>query len=140
VDLPPEEGEGLFDAARRRGVDPILLAAPTTTDARLAMLARATRGFLYYVSLTGVTAARDRLAGDLEAGVRRVRAVSDVPVCVGFGVSTPAHAAEIGRYADGVVVGSAIVDRIEKAASREAAVDAVARFAAELKAELRGRS
>jgi tryptophan synthase alpha chain len=138
VDLPPEEGEGLYAEVERRGVDPVLLAAPTTTPERLAKLARRTRGFLYYVSLTGVTGARARVAAGLEAGVRRVRETSEVPVCVGFGVSTPEQAGEIARFADGVVVGSAIVERIEQAASREAAVDAVARFVVELKAPLRG--
>jgi tryptophan synthase alpha chain len=89
------------------------------------------------VSLTGVTGARAALAADLETRVRRAKALCPVPVCVGFGVSTPAHAEAIGRYADGVVVGGALVDRIERAGSPEAAVDAVARFVAELKAPLR---
>jgi tryptophan synthase alpha chain len=137
ADLPPEEGADLYGAAAEAGIDAVLLAAPTTTQARLRMLAERTRGFLYYVSLTGVTGARARLAADLEAAVRRVKAISDVPVCVGFGVSTPEHAAEIARYADGVVVGSAIVDRVEAARSAEEVVDAVARFVAELKAPLR---
>jgi tryptophan synthase alpha chain len=138
-DLPPEEGADLYAALAKGGVDAVLLAAPTTTPARLALLARETRGFLYYVSLTGVTGARQALASGIEAGVRAVRALSDVPVCVGFGVGTPEQAAEIGRYADGVVVGGAIVDRIERAPNRDAAVSAVARFVAELKAPLRGR-
>jgi tryptophan synthase alpha chain len=137
VDLPPEEGADLYGALERAGVDGVLLAAPTTTPARLALLARATRGFLYYVSLTGVTGARQALAAGIEEGVRAVRALCDVPVCVGFGVSTPEQAAEIARFADGVVVGSAIVDRIERAKSRDAAVTDVARFVAELKAPLR---
>ena len=137
VDLPPEEGVALFDLARGKGIDPILLAAPTTPQKRLEMLVRETRGFLYYISLTGVTSARAEVAADAEAGVRRVKALGDIPVCVGFGVSTPAHSREIGAYADGVVVGSAIVDRIEQAPSREAAVDAVAQFVSELKAPLR---
>jgi tryptophan synthase alpha chain len=136
-DLPPEEGEDLYAAAAGRGIDCVLLAAPTTTDARLAMLASRTRGFLYYVSLTGVTGARSELAAGLEEGVARVRRVSDVPVCVGFGVSTPEHARQIGRFADGVVVGSALVARIEAAASPEDAVDSVACLVAELKAPLR---
>ncbi len=136
-DLPPEEGADLYGALEKGGVDGVLLAAPTTTPARLALLARRTRGFLYYVSLTGVTGARATIAEGVEAGVRAVRAISDVPVCVGFGVSTPAQAAEIARYADGVVVGGALVDRIERAKSREAAVSDVARFVAELKAPLR---
>ena len=137
VDLPPEEGESFFAAQEAAGIDPILLAAPTTTPERLGMLAERTRGFLYYVSLTGVTGARDQVAGDVEEGVKRAQAAGPRPVCVGFGVSTPEHAAQIGSYADGVVVGSAIVDRIESAAGPDEAVDAVARFVGELKAALR---
>jgi tryptophan synthase alpha chain len=138
VDLPPEEGAELFAELERCGVDRILLAAPTTRPERLARLVRETRGFLYYVSLTGVTGARAELARGIEADVRAARALGDVPVCVGFGVSTPEQAAEIGRYADGVVVGSALVDRIARAGSAEAAADVAARFAAGLKAALRG--
>ena len=137
VDLPPEEGECFHAALRAEGVDPILLAAPTTRPERLEMLARRTAGFLYFVSLTGVTGARTALSDSLEAEVRAVRAVSEVPVCVGFGVSTPEHAAKIGAFADGVVVGSAVVERIERAGSREEAVESVARFVAELKEPLR---
>jgi tryptophan synthase alpha chain len=136
-DLPPEEGADLYGAAAERGLDAVLLAAPTTTPARLALLAERTRGFLYFVSLTGVTGARARVAIDLEERVRRARALCKLPVCVGFGVSTPEHAREIGRYADGVVVGGALVDRIERAATPEDAVDAAARFVASLKAPLR---
>ena len=113
------------------------LAAPTTAESRLKLLAGRTRGFLYYVSLTGVTGARAELARDLEADVGRVRKHSEIPVCVGFGISTPEHARLVGGFADGVVVGSAIVDRIEAVPSKEAAVDAVARFVSELKAPLR---
>ncbi|HKA14137.1 MAG TPA: tryptophan synthase subunit alpha [Myxococcota bacterium] len=137
VDLPPEEGEGLNAALRARGVDPILLAAPTTRPERLEMLAKRTAGFLYFVSLTGTTGARSALSATLEAEVRAVRAVSDVPVCVGFGISTPEHAARVAAFADGVVVGSAVVDRIERAGSRDAAVDAATAFVAELKRPLR---
>jgi tryptophan synthase alpha chain len=138
-DLPPEEGASFYDALEARGVDPVLLAAPTTKPGRLAMLAGRTRGFLYYVSLTGVTGARAAVAADLRAGVARAKAVARTPVLVGFGVSTPEHAREIGAYADGVVVGAALVERIERAASREDAVDSAARFIAELKAPLRER-
>jgi len=137
ADLPPEEGADLYGAAEKAGVDGVLLAAPTTTEARLRFLAERTRGFLYYVSLTGVTGARAALAADLAAAVGRVKALSDVPVCVGFGVSTPEHAREIARFADGVVVGSAIVERIERARTPDEAVDSVARFVAELKAATR---
>ena len=137
VDLPPEEGETLHDALRARGVDPILLAAPTTQPERLEMLAKRTGGFLYFVSLTGTTGARQALSESLEREVRAVRAVSDVPVCVGFGVSTPEHAARIAAFADGVVVGSAVVERIERAGSRDAAIEAVSAFVEELKRPLR---
>ena len=88
------------------------------------------------MSLTGVTGARNRLAPGIEAGVRAARQSAAIPICVGFGVSTPEQAGEIGRYADGVVVGSALVSRIEEAANPGAAAEAVARFVAALKAPL----
>ena len=135
-DLPPEEGAGFYAAAEAAGVAPVLLAAPTTTDARLALLAERTRGFLYYVSLTGVTGARAELAADLEQGIARVRKVSDVPVCVGFGVSTPEHARGLAGFADGVVVGSAIVDRIEAAGSVDEAAASLTAFVRALKEPL----
>lgn len=135
-DLPPEEGADFYAALAGRGVDGVLMAGPTTTPERLAQLSRQTRGFLYYVSLTGVTGARSHLAPGLEAGVRAARQSAEIPVCVGFGVSTPAQAGEIARYADGVVVGSALVSRIEEAANPNAAAEAVASFVAALKAPL----
>ena len=137
-DLPPEDGRPWLDPCRARGIDPILLAAPTTPPARLAFLMRETRGFLYFVSLQGVTGARATIARGVEEKVRLAKSLADVPVCVGFGVSTPDQAKQIGGFADGVVVGSAIVDRIEQAGSKAAAIDAVARFIEELKAPLRG--
>jgi tryptophan synthase alpha chain len=138
VDMPPEESVELRRELMARGVDPILLAAPTTRPERLAMLARETRGFLYYVSLTGVTGARAELAAGIEEQVRRVREAGEIPVCVGFGVSRPEHARELAAFADGVAVGSALVERIAAAGSREAAVEAAAGFTAELKAALVG--
>jgi len=137
VDCPPEEEPAYFDNLEACGVDGVLLVAPTTTDERLAMLAKRTRGFLYYVSLTGVTGARAMLPPRLEENLARIRKVTSVPVCVGFGISTPEQAAAIAQYADGVVVGSAIVDRIGRAASREEAVTEAASFVASLKAALR---
>jgi tryptophan synthase alpha chain len=136
VDLPPEEGRGLRDALMRRGVDPVLLAAPTTTPERLQLLARETRGFLYFVSLTGVTGARAQVAVDIEAQVRAARA-GGTPVCVGFGVSTPEHAEKVGRYADGVVVGSALIDRIEGVSDLALACERASEFVASLKKPLR---
>jgi tryptophan synthase alpha chain len=136
VDLPPEEGEDFYLALREREIDPILLAAPTTTPERARMLVRETRGFLYYVSLTGVTGARAAIAEGVEEAVRSLQSLADVPVCVGFGVATPEHAGVVAGFADGVVVGSALVDRIDRAASPDEAVEDAARFVAELKAPL----
>ena len=137
ADLPPEEGALLYGACREHGVDGILLAAPTTRPERLEMLVRETRGFLYYVSLTGVTGARSQLAQGIEEQVQHAQSLGEVPVCVGFGVSTPEHVAAIARYADGVIVGSAIVKLIEAAASPDEAVDDVAHLVDRLKAPLR---
>jgi tryptophan synthase alpha chain len=139
VDLPPEEGEVFHPALKEAGIDPILLASPTTTPERVQMLATETRGFLYYVSLTGVTGARDEIAEGVEESVRAIRRISDVPICVGFGVSTPEHARRVGAFADGVVVGSALVDRIDRAASPDEAIEVAAQFVVDLKAPLRGR-
>lgn len=136
-DLPPEDGKPWLDPCRALGIDPILLAAPTTPLERLAYLVRETRGFLYAVSLQGVTGARTTLAQGIEGKVRYAQSLSDIPVCVGFGVSTAEQAGRVGAYADGVVVGSAIVDRIERATSKTAAIDDVAAFIEELKAPLR---
>ncbi len=139
-DLPPEEGELFYGALEARGVDGILLAAPTTSPERLEMLAKKTRGFLYYVALTGVTGARAAVAQDLRTGVSRARSFSDIPVCVGFGVSTPAQAHEIAGYADGVVVASAIIDRMEPVHDRHEKVEVASRFVGELKDALRRRA
>jgi len=131
-DLPPEEGERFYAALAARGIDGILLAAPTTRPARLRLLVERTRGFLYYVSLTGVTGARAGIAAGVRESVLAAKALSDKPVCVGFGVATPEQAREIASYADGVVVGSALVDRIAKAGAPDQAVDTAERFVAEL--------
>jgi len=137
VDLPPEEGELLFDSLIEKGVDPVLLASPTTSDSRMAMLVERTRGFLYYVSLTGVTGARKEIAAGLEEAVAKIRRISEIPVCVGFGLSTAEQVAEIGRFADGAVVGSALVDLIEAAETAGPAVASVSDFVAKLKHALR---
>lgn len=136
-DLPPEDGAPYLDPCREAGIHPILLAAPTTRPERLEMLMRETRGFLYYSSVQGVTGTRSDLAEGIEKKVRAAQALGDVPVCVGFGIGTPDQAAVIGAYADGVVIGSAIVNRIEAAGSKASAVEDVARFIEELKAPLR---
>ena len=97
------------------GIDLIRLATPTTDEARLTIVARRTRGFVYYVSVAGVTGAKAAVANDVAPAVARVRRASGLPVAVGFGIRTPDQAAAIARVADGVVVGSALVDALSAA-------------------------
>ena len=136
-DLPPEEGESFFAQLRDNGIDSVLLAAPTTTRERMQFIAERTRGFLYYVSRTGVTSARAGLTEGIQEGVALAKEFTELPVCVGFGISKPEHGRAVGEFADGVVVGSAIVDLIEAAGSRDEAVDSVAGYVSEMKAALR---
>ena len=113
VDIPPEEDNALREALEAKGLSFIRLAAPTTDDARLPQVVANTSGFVYYVSTTGVTGAGSGQTGDIKSAVERVRTASGLPVAVGFGVKTPARAAEIAGIADAVVVGSAIVDTLD---------------------------
>jgi tryptophan synthase alpha chain len=112
VDLPPEEDDELCLPARGAGLDFIRLATPTTDEKRLPAVLANTSGFLYYVAIAGITGTRSAAAADVGAAVARIKAATPLPVAVGFGVRTPEQAAEIARIADGVVVGSAIVDII----------------------------
>jgi len=137
-DLPYEEADPLRAEAEPAGLDMIQLVAPTSPPARLKTIARVSRGFIYVVSLQGVTGERRALPPGLEAQVRTVRLVTTKPVCVGFGVSTPEHAAAVGRVADGVVVGSAIVRTIEQHAGTAGLSEHVGDFIAALKQPLRG--
>lgn len=137
-DLPPEEAGPLRAEADAVGLDLIHLAAPTSTAARLRLIGRQSRGFIYLVSLTGVTGERSALPPGLEAQMRALRLVTTKPVCVGFGISKPDHAAAVGRLADGVIVGSAIVRLIEERAGSSSLVSDVGDFIATLKAPLRG--
>jgi tryptophan synthase alpha chain len=136
-DVPPEEAGELRHAAAAAGVKTVFLLAPTSTEARRRAAAEAASGFLYFVSVTGVTGARRALPEDLAARVAEVRAASPVPVVVGFGVSTPAQAREVSRLADGVVVGSAIVARVAEQGSRAARAERVRRFVRSLKRAMR---
>ncbi|HUS52712.1 MAG TPA: tryptophan synthase subunit alpha [Thermohalobaculum sp.] len=114
VDLPPEEDDELCLPANRAGLHFIRLATPTTDDRRLPKVLENTSGFVYYVSITGITGAASAQSADVGPEVARIKAATDLPVCVGFGIRTPDNAATIARVADGVVVGTAIVDRIAK--------------------------
>ena len=112
VDLPPEEDDELCVPAQAAGMNFIRLATPTTDDRRLPAVLTNTSGFVYYVSITGITGAAEAAASDVGPEVARIKAATELPVCVGFGIKTPERAAEIARVADGAVVGSAIVERI----------------------------
>ena len=115
LDLPIEEAGDFRGMLGQRGIDTILLLSPTTTDERLRTAASLGSGFLYAISRLGVTGARDQLADGAEAMVRRIRAVSDLPVALGFGISTPDHVRRVGQWADAAVVGSALVNVIAEA-------------------------
>ena len=132
TDLVPEESADFNAALARRGLDQIFLAAPTTSDARLRMIAGRASGFVYAVSRAGVTGAREAMSAEAARLVARVRGVTELPVAVGFGISTPEQVAEVWRYADAVVVGSALVSEIEKHAEDPELVARVGAFARSL--------
>ena len=115
LDLPIEEADDCRATLAKRGIDTILLLSPTTSDERLKKAAALGSGFLYAISRLGVTGARDRLADGAREMVQRIRAVSDLPVALGFGISKPEHVREVGQWADAVVVGSALVQVIAEA-------------------------
>ena len=132
VDCPPEEADDLTDALDAVGLSLIRLATPTTDDARLKVVAERTSGFVYYVSVAGVTGVKEAQAGSVAPAVERIRAASGLPVAVGFGVKTPERAAEIARVADAVVAGSVLVDEV--AAALAAGQPAAPRVLAKVKA------
>ena len=133
-DLPLDELDGWADAADAHEVETVLLAAPTTPDARLAAICERSRGFVYGVSLMGVTGERASLASQASEMGRRLKAVTDKPVLLGVGISTAEQAVEAASYADGVIVGSALMARVLRGGGAEAAHE----FVAELRAALDG--
>jgi tryptophan synthase alpha chain len=130
TDLTPEEAADYRAAMSSRGLDTIFLAAPTSTDERLALIAQSTTGFLYLISRTGVTGAKDQLADELPALARRVRRFTKLPIAIGFGISLPGHVSVLGGLADAAVVGSALVQEIERAGTVD---DAAAALTARVK-------
>ncbi len=125
VDLPPEHNEDLCDPAQAAGIDFIRLTTPTTDDARLPVVLNNSSGFVYYVSVAGVTGAGSATLEHVEQAVARLKRHTGLPVAIGFGIRTPEQAAAIARLADGVVVGSALIDHIAKAESTAEAVAGV---------------
>lgn len=135
-DLPADEGGAVARQAEKAGLHPVFLVAPTTPGERVKAIVRRSRGFIYYVSVTGTTGARTELPTDLAEHIARVKAETKWPVAVGFGVSAPEQVAAVARVADGVIVGSAIVRKVQELADRPRAelVAGVGRFVAELAA------
>lgn len=131
-DVPPEESDELLRALEPAGIDPIFLVAPTSTDARLKAVAARASGFIYCVSLTGVTGARDTVSSSLPDYLARVRTVTGLPLVVGFGVSRPEHVAALRGHADGAIVGSEIINVMERTPPAEHAA-ALKAFAASLR-------
>ena len=132
TDLAPEEASEFAAVLRANDLDMIFLVAPTSTDERLQMVAARASGFIYAVSRAGVTGAREEISAEAEKLVRRVRKCSDLPVAVGFGISKPEQVADVWRYADAAVVGSAIVAEIEQSRSATDVVSRVGQFARHL--------
>lgn len=120
TDLPLEEAGEYLTAVKAHKLAPIFLAAPTSTDERLKQIAKHSRGFVYAISRTGITGARQQLTGEARSLVERLRTYTKLPIAVGFGVSTREQFAEVGSFADAAVIGSAIVQRVEENRGREA--------------------
>ena len=138
VDLPPEHNEDLCDPAQAAGIDFIRLTTPTTDDKRLPTVLNGSSGFVYYVSVAGVTGAGSATLDHVEEAVARLRRHTDLPVAIGFGIRTPEQAAAIARLAEGVVVGSALIDQIANAETSERAVEGVLGLCREISAGVRG--
>ena len=136
VDIPPEEDDQLGPSLRDNGVAPIRLATPTTDAARLSAVLDGASGFLYYVSVAGITGLQQAAAASIEQAVARLKAATTLPVAVGFGIRTPEQAAEVARVADGVVVGSAIVELVARHGSD--VPTAVRAYVASLRAAIDG--
>jgi tryptophan synthase alpha chain len=138
-DLPPEEAGPLEAATRAAGLHLIYLIAPTTPPARVKLIAERAGGFLYYVSLTGITGSKLPALVEVEQGVARIKRVTDVPVAVGFGVSTPEEAGRIARVADGVIVASALIKRLAAQPDAARRLHELSAYVASLKAALGSR-
>lgn len=138
VDLPPEHNDELCEPAQSAGIDFIRLTTPTTDDDRLPTVLAGSSGFVYYVSVAGVTGAGAATMDHVEEAVARLRRHTDLPLCIGFGIRTPEHAAEVAKRAEGAVVGSALLDKIAEAKSPQQAIDGVLGLCRELAEGVRG--
>ena len=137
-DLPPEEAEDLAGFCRKKGLSLIFLVAPTTTDERRAFIVEKSTGFVYYVSLKGVTGARKEVSTDLDEHIQNLKKITEKPVVVGFGISTPEHVRHVaGTTADGVVIGSALINLVEKCEHGEGLIGEVRRYVGSLRDALK---
>ena len=136
-DLPIEEGDGLRITARRRRLATVFLAAPTSPPERLRLIARASEGFIYYVSVTGTTGVRRELPSGLVQGLRQLKLLTTKPICVGFGISTPDQATQVARIADGVIIGSALIRQMQSATNRKDVVRRAVAFVKRLRRAVR---
>jgi tryptophan synthase alpha chain len=118
-DLPPPEAASVCGKVQSAGLETTLLVAPTTTPKRREEIARLSSGFVYYLSVSGITGERDRLPENIETNLRQLKGMTDRPICVGFGISKPEHLRQLGPLADGAIVGSAVVKRITEAGSAD---------------------
>jgi tryptophan synthase alpha chain len=137
VDLPPEEAEELWRPAREVGLDTIFLLAPTSDASRIKAVLRRASGFVYYVSMTGVTGSRAITPGDVRPAVERVRAMCKLPIGVGFGITSGEEAAAVASFADAVVVGTSIMRRVEEQGAAPGLAEHIGSFARELKLAIR---
>jgi len=132
-DLPPEEGEELLGLANQNGMACIFFLAPTSTKERIKMVAERSTGFIYYVSVTGVTGAREDLPSTIKDHIKQIRSLTDKPIAVGFGVSKPEQAARIAQWADGVIVGSAIIRILEESHFSEDGITRIGEYVSQIK-------
>ena len=139
VDCPPEELHELGQLLDSHGIYPISLIAPTTTPQRLGMIAQQAKGYLYYVSFKGITGASHLEEASLAAPIEAIRSISRLPVAVGFGIKTPESAAAVAAVADGVVIGSALIEHIEKSGSEQEACSLITDFLAPIRLAMDNR-
>ena len=133
VDLPPEEATEMKSHADAAGLDLIFLLAPTSNDDRIKLIVKNSSGFIYYVSLTGVTGVRTRLDRDIRGQVEKIKKITHLPIGVGFGISTPRQAQKVAKWADAVVVGSAVIKTIQQSKTSSAIVTNVGQFISSLR-------
>jgi tryptophan synthase alpha chain len=138
-DLPPEEAVSFIALARKRGLSTVFFIAPTTRPSRMETIAAASTGFIYYVAITGVTGARSVIPASYREHIRQAKALTDTPICVGFGISTSGQVRAISQSADGVIVGSAIINKINECVDHPDCVRMVANYVEELTRPLRHR-